>query len=239
MHQLSPIKIENVQSWHLEIRDAVQKSPAKPLKTPKTGDTDVVPFTEDEVQKILKACAVYDGPNRDRLVILTELMLETGLRIGDAATIAKSRVVKKSAGWVVELRTAKTGTAVSCPIPSELRNSILALDGETPFWSGKSDLEDVTKNWRKIYERVFTSAGIEGHPHQFRHTTAKRLLVRGVSIDHVASLLGHGVKVCQKHYSKWVPERQDAFDKAIRAARGVATAVSPADVRQTNQPTIK
>jgi integrase len=92
-------------------------------------------MTEDEIEKILKACDKYEGPNRSKLIILTELILETGLRIGDAVTITKNRIVKRSAGWVVELRTAKTGTAVSCPVPSEL---VLALNGDTPFWSAKA-----------------------------------------------------------------------------------------------------
>ncbi|MGD0272023.1 MAG: hypothetical protein ABSB14_23360 [Candidatus Sulfotelmatobacter sp.] len=45
-------------------------SPAKPLKPPKVSDTDVIPFTEEEIKKILAACDEYDGPNRERLIVL-------------------------------------------------------------------------------------------------------------------------------------------------------------------------
>ena len=34
----------------------LQDSPAKPLKSPKPGETNVVPFCEEEVEKTLKAC---------------------------------------------------------------------------------------------------------------------------------------------------------------------------------------
>jgi integrase/recombinase XerD len=202
-------------NWCVE-NEWLTASPAKPLKSPKAGDTDVIRFSEEEVTKIPKACDSYEGRNRERLRLLTDLMLSTGLAIGDASTISKDRIVKTSNGYSVELRRAKTGTPVSCPIPPKLAKGILGLDGDTPFWSGKSDLEDVTKNWRKIYTKVFKAAGVEGHPHQFRHTTAKRLLVAGVPVGYVASVLGHSVTICEKHYSKWIPERQAAVENAIR-----------------------
>jgi integrase len=133
-------------------------------------------------------------------------MLATGLAIGDASMISKDRVVRTPSGYSVELRRAKTGTPVSCPIPDNLAKSILTLDGSTPFWSGKSDMEHVTYNWRKIFARVFKAADIQGHPNQLRHTTAKRLLVAGVPIGHVATILGHSEQICAKNYAKWIPE---------------------------------
>jgi integrase len=208
-------RLKRFFSWCVE-NGWLPESPAKPLKPPKVGDTDVVPFSEKEIEDILKACDAYPGPNRERLVALTKLMLTTGLAIGDASMLSKDRVIKNGSGWYVELRRAKTGTAVSCPIPNELGKLFHALEGETPFWSGKSDLEDLTKNWRKIYTRIFKAAGIDGHPHQFRHTAAKRLLVAGLPVSHVATLLANSESIVRKHYSKWIPERQRAFDNAIK-----------------------
>jgi len=209
-------RLKRFFSWCVE-NGWLQDSPAKPLKPPKVGETDVVPFSEEEIENILKACDAYPDPNRERLVVLTKLMLTTGLAIGDASMLSKDRVIKNGSGWYVELRRAKTGTAVSCPIPNDLGKAFHAFEGEAPFWTGKCDLEDLTKNWRKIYTRVFKSAGIEGHPHQFRHTAAKRLLVAGLPVSHVATLLGNSESIVRKHYSKWIPERQQAFDNAVRA----------------------
>ncbi len=209
-------RLKRFFSWCVE-NGWLSQSPAKPLKVPKVGETDVVPFSEEEVEKILKACEAYTGPNRDRLMVLTKTMLATGLAIGDASMLSKERVVKNGSGWYLEVRRAKTGTAVSCPIPDALGKEFHALEGHTPFWSGQSDLEDLTKNWRKIFGKIFKAAGVEGHPHQFRHTTAKRLLVAGLPVSHVATLLGNTEDIVRKHYSKWIPERQAAFDNAIRA----------------------
>src|SRR5229473_84997 len=126
-------RLKRFFSWCVE-NGWLQESPAKPLKAPKVGETDVVPFSEEEVEKILKACEAYDGPNRDKLIVLTKLMLTTGLAIGDASMLSKERVIKNGSGWYVELRRAKTGTAVSCPIPNDLGKALHALDDNTPFW---------------------------------------------------------------------------------------------------------
>lgn len=210
-------RLKRFFNWCIE-NEWLTTSPAKPLKSPKVGDTDVVPFTEEEVKKILKACSQYEGPNRDRLVALTNLMLMSGLRIGDAVTISKSRIEKTADGYSVVLRTAKTGTPVSCPLPPDTARLILTFPDETPFWTQKSSMEKCASNWRNIFSRVFKSAGIDGHPHQFRHVFAKRLLVKGAPVGYVASLLGHGkVAITEKHYSKWISERQALVDTAVRA----------------------
>lgn len=132
----------------------------------------------------------------------------------------------------MELRRAKTGTAVACPIPNALAESIVALGGETPFWTGKSDLEDLTKNWRKIYTKIFKAAGVDGHPHQFRHTCTKRLLVNDIPTNFVATVLGDGEDAVRKHYFKWIPERQNALENAIRSTWNIK---SSADIRQTKK----
>lgn len=219
-------RLKRFFSWCLENK-WIPESPAKPLKSPKLDDTDVVPLTEEQVVKTLDACRSYRGRNRERLVVLTELLLATGLRIGDGAMIGWERFVKGESGWSVQLRTAKTGTLVSCPVPDALAHAFLAFEGEHPFWSGTSDMEAAAKNWRKIYTRIFKTAGIDGHPHMFRHTFAKRLLTRGVPIGYVASLLGNTEKVCAKNYAKWVVERQTAVDKAVRAGWADQKSVTP------------
>lgn len=50
-----------------------------------------------------------------RLIVLTDLQLATGLAIGDACMLSKSRVIKNDAGWNLELRPAKTGGIMPDP----------------------------------------------------------------------------------------------------------------------------
>jgi site-specific recombinase XerD len=195
----------------------LEKSEAKGLKPPPADKVKAVPFTEEQVKAIEKACAAYDGPDRARLVILTELMLSTGLRISDSVTISHDKIIKTSAGYSVHLDTQKTGTNVTIPIKDELAKSLLALN-EYPFWTQHSDLEHATANWRKKFDRVFKAAGLKGHPHQFRHTFAKRMLLKGVSILSLSKLLSHGsFKITEDTYSRWIAERQTALDSEVRA----------------------
>ena len=78
------------------------------------------------------------------------------------------------------------------------RQAIEARPGKFPFWSGED-------------------AGIAGHPHRFRHTFAKNLLVNGVSLETVSLLLGHKrLAITEKHYSRFVPERQAAIEARVK-----------------------
>jgi site-specific recombinase XerD len=170
--------------------DWIEKNPAKAIKAGKVEDADVLPFDESEVEEIVKACATFNG-NGKRIRALTELMLASGLRIGDASTISRDRFVKDGKEWKVELRTARTGTKVYIPLQKEVVEGIQVLPGEFPFWSGDSTPENCSSVWQEAYRKLFKHAGVNGHPHRFRHTFAKNFLLSGVPLETVCLLLGH------------------------------------------------
>jgi len=143
--------------------------------------------------------------------------LWSGLRIGDASTIGRDKIIKDPKGWKVELRTAKTGTHVYCLIPDDVAGAVINQPGKYPFWTGESNAEDCAATWRKAFARLFKQAGIKGHIHQFRHAFSKRLLLSGASIEDVSQLLGHAsIEVTQRHYNKWVLERQQNLEDVVR-----------------------
>jgi integrase len=162
-------------------------------------------------------CANYRGTNRDKLIILTNLMLETGLRISDSVMISRDKIIQTQAGWSVKLRTTKTDTPVSIPIKDDLALALRAL-GEHPFWSGHSRLQDATKNWREIFTKVFKAAGVEGTPHQLGHTAAKRWILAGLPVLSLSKPLGHkNIQITQDTYMRMIEERQNALDAEVRA----------------------
>lgn len=194
----------------------IKESPAAKLKPPKVNDAPVIPFTEDQVKKILAACDTYDGSGK-RLKALTELMLATGLPIGDACTISRDKIARNNDGFSVELYTAKTGEKVYCPIQDEVGELVISIPGANPFWTGESNAEDCAATWRKAYSRLFTLAGVDGHCHQFRHTYATRLLQAGVPLDTISIMLARlSVKITQKHCAAWTKERRAKIEAAIR-----------------------
>jgi integrase/recombinase XerD len=198
--------------------DWMETSPARSLKPPKIDNEDgSLPFDEKEVEKIILACKLYDGTNRARLEALMNLMLASGLRISDAVMIHKDKIARDQGGYKLELRTTKTGTHVYCPLPKDVAEAVLALPNATPFWSGNSNAEDCAATWRKAFARLFELAGVDGSPHQFRHTLAKRLLMSNVPVGIVAQILRHKkVAITEAHYSRWIPERQERIDDAVR-----------------------
>src|SRR5260370_17436515 len=110
----------------------IEKNPAKAIKAAKVEDADVLPSNENEVKKILKACETFNG-NSERIKALTELMLGSGLRIGDAATISRDKFVKDGDGWKLELRTAKTGVCVFIPLQKQVVEPIQPFPAKNPF----------------------------------------------------------------------------------------------------------
>jgi hypothetical protein len=86
----------------------LEQSPAKPLKAPKVEPTDVVPFTEEEIEKILKACDAYGSK---------------GVPVGYVATVlGDSEIVvrKHYSKWVSERQN---------PVDAAIRASWEPLSG--------------------------------------------------------------------------------------------------------------
>lgn len=199
-------------------------SPVKVRKVP-TGY-----FTQEEMGRILASCSdVYSRQayhelsaealiHRLRTLIL--LLRWSGLRIGDALSLARGRL---SADDKILLYMAKTGQPVFVPIPPSVAEALRALPGEQYFfWTGLGKLDGATKNWRLAIGKVLAKAGIKGHPHMFRDTFAVELLLKGVAIEEVSMLLGHSsVAITQKHYSPWVKARQQQLEDSVRKTWGV------------------
>jgi integrase len=218
-------KIEELRTFFRFCQDSgwITSNPAKCIRPPKETSAPVEPFTDEELHRIRSACALYpDGSGRthrahaQRLRTLTELMMHTGLRIGDAVTLRRDRIVDGK----LHIRTAKTGTYVWCPLPGPLVEQLHTVQGTSTqyfFWSGVSKPKSAVGDWQRALKRLFKLAGIVGgHAHRFRHTFAKNLLMARTPIETVAVLLGHrSPGITLKHYAAWVPERQEQLEATV------------------------
>jgi integrase/recombinase XerD len=201
-------------------RGWIQDNPAKALKPPKEHHKQVMPFSDEELEKIMWAVDLYPdkpGGRRAEVRAFVLALRYTGLRIGDVVAIRRSYLKDGK----LLMQTQKTKSEVWMPLPQVVIDALGALPAFGGYWfrSGEGAVRTAVGNWQRSLRRVFKLAGIKGHPHKFRHTFACSLLSKGVSVEAVSTLLGHGkVGITQKFYSAWVQSRQAALTAEIEKA---------------------
>ncbi len=219
-HNLSALKkLERLRAFFRFCQDSewINDNPARKLKNPKITQVPTLPYSKEQVTGILSACHDYpDRANSVRVRALVLLLRYSGLRIRDAATLSRDRIHDGK----LFLYTAKTGTAVWCPLPPFVIESLRAIQGTGPFffWTGESKPKSCVGDWQRALRRLFKLAGVpDGHAHRFRDTFAVELLLAGVPLERVSVLLGHqSLKVTEKHYAPWVKARQDQLEAGVR-----------------------
>lgn len=199
-------------------REWIRTNPVAGLKPIKVPPSQTLPFEPEQIDKILAACdrfslkGIYGEQNRARLKALTLLMRYSGLRIRDAVTCERKRLLDGK----LFLYQAKTGTPVYCPLPPLVVEALEALESPNEkyfFWSGNGKPKSAVADAQRSFRKLFESAKVDGHPHMFRDTFAVELLKRGVPIEAVSMLLGHAsIKVTEKHYKPWVKTLQEKLE---------------------------
>jgi integrase len=207
-------------------RKWITECPVSDLKAPKVSLKPTMPFTHEEMCRILGAVDIYcrETPangreNARRLRAFVLLLRYSGMRISDVVNLTTERFV----GNRLFLYTQKTGVPVHIVIPE----FVLRVLESTPrkseihfFWSGVGKLESIVRSWQTRLRRLFKLAGVaKGHAHRFRDTFAVELLLAGIPIERVSILLGHqSTRVTEKHYNPWVRSRQEQLEADLERA---------------------
>jgi len=202
----------------------VEDNLAKELKKPLIEDRQTLPYSHDEMFRILTAsetriaeCQAAGRNNARRLRALVLLLRYSGLRISDAVSCS----VERLADGKLRLYTQKTGTHVHIPLPEFV---VTALDSCPKmserywFWTGNGKLPTAVGRWQGWLLNLAEGAKIQRlHAHRFRDTFAVSLLLEGVPLERVSILLGHSsIKVTEKHYAPWIRERQEQAEADVR-----------------------
>lgn len=223
--------------WFCIRADWITSNPTNNLGRISVTQTPTDYFTREEYEKLLNATYHYrenrgetiGGTNSTRMRTLLMLMRWSGLRIRDALTLERTRLINDN----LLLYQAKTGTPVYVPLPPQVADALRTVpDGAKPnpryfFWSGNGLPKSAVADYQRSFRRVFNLAGLEKpdgsakrcFPHMLRDTFAVEMLLAGVPIDQVSMLLGHSsIKITEKHYSPWVKARQDQLAASVRNA---------------------
>lgn len=206
-----------------------------------------LPFSDDELKLMYEACETKYGKqeitwSRDvhhkpakgdvarysrkwtgqDLSDFISVSVYTGLRISDVATFDAGRL--QPSGEVL-IRTTKVGTHVYTWVPAWLQARIkerASALGPRIFGDHTTkDMNVITDLWRRKLKKLWDLCGdwtVKPHPHRFRHTFARVLLERGVSVRDVADLLGNSEEMVRRHYAAWIPERQERLTKILQDA---------------------
>lgn len=204
----------------------ITANPALAVKPPKLRTKPTLPFTSDEMERIIAACDRYRG-NKTRVKAFLLVMRYSGLRIGDTVTLRRDRL---NNGGNLQLYTAKTGTPVFVPLPAIVVDALAKVETANDwfFWTGNGKVRTAVAHWERSLQTIFELAEIDdGKSHRFRDTAAVSWLLSGISIEDVAVLLGHeNTRVTLRHYSPWVKERQVRLESLVRKSWDAELAAS-------------
>jgi integrase/recombinase XerD len=190
------------------------------------------PYSDEHVEKILNEALNLNGgthgyakrPKTFRLLL--ELMLETGMRVGDAIRFDPALVTKGEHLWIYmylpqKHKKTEKPKSIEAYLSDRLKRGIDAcewLSPKLPFSFGSSKNPAYLAN--EVYERMQTLGARCGvsdcRPHRLRDTFAVRKLLAGFQLEDVSRLLGHSsVKVTETYYAKWVPSRKLRLERLL------------------------
>jgi integrase/recombinase XerD len=202
-------------------RGWIHSNPAQKVRAPRADRMPTLPFTREEVGRILAAASSLDD-NRSGVAALQAralvlLLLYSGFRISDAVQLERAALDPATGRLLV--RMMKTRQPLYLKLAPEPVAALEALPRSGPryFWNGRSKLATAIGNARRTIGRVLARARIEnGHPHRFRDTFSVELLAHGADLRTVQLLLGHtSLRTTEKHYAPFVASFQRLLDSAL------------------------
>ena len=138
-------------------------------------------LTDEELARLI------DGSLPLRELAMVSVPLDNGIRIGEMASLKRSRVREDSI-----LVSGKTGDRV-VPISANVRDLLLALSDGECIWTGRRG--PLTQSGIQLaIRRVFYRAGIgppKSGPHVLRHTFALRYILNGGDVFSLQRIMGH------------------------------------------------
>ena len=195
-------KVASLKAYYkfLQRIGEIKTNPLVKHKALKTSKKIEVPFSEEEMQRILSQLPFDDDfeGKRDKLII--ELMYTTGIRRSELINLKMNDVDLSEKSLKVLGKRNKERIVPMLSPTSDLFSTYLE------FRNGLEKIVEMeyiflTKSGNKIYETLVyriingyfskVSSKVKKSPHILRHTFATHLLNKGADLNSVKELLGH------------------------------------------------
>lgn len=211
----------------------IKENPLKNIKLqkPKEGTKDKIKaLNEEEYQQVL--ALFKDKPKHSLLV---QLILKTGLRIGEAVGITwdcidfKDRKITINKQWKI-LKNGKAGSGFgklkttnsyrTIPVSDDIivllkdykkNNPVINIDNRIFHYT-------TTDGARKTINRILKANNFDFTIHDFRHTYVTRLISKGMDFKSIATLIGDTVEMVMEIYSHFNTDMEDRARNIINSA---------------------
>ena len=181
----------------------INSSPLKGHKNLKSSSKIVIPFSEDEMEKVFKSFESLNIIDRDKLII--EIFYSTGIRREELINIKIEDI--SFGGRVIKIIGKRNKERIIPMLPSLSSNILGYINEKDPeiylFESSKSKKLSISTIYRiinKYFRNVSTKVKIS--PHVLRHTFATHMLNNGADINTIKEILGHNSLSSTQIYTK-------------------------------------
>jgi integrase/recombinase XerD len=205
-------------------RHLVRNDPTVEVRTLRIPPRQPKALTRQEEHKLRRVVA-QAGNVRD--IALVEVLLGTGVRVGELLDLKQSDVVLKARSGSLIVRRGKGGLSRIVPLTADVRNALNAylkqlgreLTADEWLWQGtRGPLQDRGGICR-LLEKYARWAGIDNlTPHVLRHTFATRYLESNPGdLRGLASILGHASLNTVMIYTE--PREEDLLKRMERMGK--------------------
>jgi site-specific recombinase XerD len=201
----------------------IDDDPLLGLKAPKLDSKVTDSLTDDELRRLLKACAGKDFRDR-RDEAIVRLMAETGMRAGEVTGLLIDDVDVNRG--LVTVRRGKGGKGRQAPFGPQTARAIdrylrarrtHRLADTSALWLGdRGKGLEYYGLWAALKHRASAAGLPRFHPHLLRHTAASRWLAAGGSEGGLMAVAGWATRDMIDRYT-----RSTAAERAATEARGL------------------
>lgn len=210
----------------LEFQGFIEKKSltTKLTKPPNPTYQDQKMLSEITISKIISAISLYNLDNEFRLkrdLVIIKILLYTGVRRGELLGLRIQDVDFSNRMLFINGSTSKSKKSRYIP----LHFSLLT---ELKFYLKMREQKSITNSYlivSTIKDSAFTShgikywvdkynrlSGVKFHLHQFRHTFACNLALKGTNIISIKNLLGHSTTQMTEQYLRSINTENTRFD---------------------------